>query len=111
MTDYQCYPLWDIGETGPDNIDPGLLPISEPLAEALLAWASDFDGILNWDYPPNSGFSTQQEEERFVAKGRELATRLQAELGSRGAVVYFNQTTGKTEAVPLMGSSSSESAT
>mgnify|MGYP003576611809 FL=1 len=81
MADYQCFPLWEAspGEVG--NIDPDALPISQNLKDRLAAWARAFDATLNMDYPPNSGFESDEVETEFKRAGCRLAEQLRVELG------------------------------
>lgn len=100
MADYGCFPLWDATPTGPRNLDPSELPISEDLAEELGRWAARYDRTLNRNDPPASGFPTSREHLGFVEEGRHLASRLAKELGSTYLVLYFNDLVGRAEAVP-----------
>lgn len=81
MADYQCFPLWEAspGEVG--NIDPESLPISQGLKARLHAWARAFDATLNMDYPPDSGFESDEAEAEFKREGYHLAEQLKRELG------------------------------
>lgn len=87
MADYHCHPLWEAspGEIG--NIDPGSLPISSELRRDLVAWAHTYDDTLKVNDPAASGFPTDFAEAEFKQRGRELAERLQAELGKSSKVV------------------------
>jgi hypothetical protein len=49
--------------------------------------ANAYDQTLDPDYPPDSKFESSEEESAFKAKGRDLASRLQKELGASYAVV------------------------
>jgi len=91
MCDYHCFPLWDMQEGCYQNIDPESLPLSDELKSALDRWAASFDGILNQDYPPDSGFATPQDEEAFEAEGLRLWQELQRELRGLSEVIYFSQ--------------------
>lgn len=86
MADYQCFPLWEAspGEVG--NIDPEGLPISQNLKDQLSAWARAFDATLNMDYPPDSGFESEEAEAEFKREGYRLAEQLRGELGPRFTV-------------------------
>ena len=94
MADYECWPLWN-GE----NLDPDSLPLSAYLREQLTAWAERYDETLLDEYPPDSGFSSESEAERFVDDGRELATLLALELGSEFTVTYFNELSRELETI------------
>lgn len=73
MADYHCFPLWEAspGEVG--NIDPAELPISPQAAK--------LDKTLNMDYPPDSGFVSEDEERQFKSEGILIADELRSELG------------------------------
>jgi hypothetical protein len=94
MADYECWPLWK-GE----NLDPDSLPISAYLREQLAAWAERYDETLLDEYPPDSGFSSESEAEKFVDDGRELAQMLALELGNEFAVTYFNELSQELETI------------
>jgi hypothetical protein len=82
MADYGCYPLWDASpETGPGNIDPLQVPLSEGLRRDLMSWAAAYDKTLNSEDPLNSGFKDPEEEKRFAVTASALGSRLQKELG------------------------------
>ncbi len=100
MTDYHCHPLWNVGSSGPYNIDPHTLPISADLIARLERWADQYDQTLNDDYPPDSGFATPEEHHAFVAEGRQLAYELQQQLGDGYDVFYFDYLTSKVHKVP-----------
>src|SRR5687767_2429248 len=87
MEDYHCWPIWEDGDVG--NVDPRTLPISAALQERLMAWACEYDAILNQEDPASSGFPSETAEAHFEAEGRTLATALQEELGETVAVRYW----------------------
>ena len=99
MADYNCFPLWDIGETGPMNLDPGELPLSEGLVGDLMEWARMYDQTLDRSDPLNSDFANDGDSTRFADEGRRLAQRLARELGSSWSIYYFDQETGVTSKV------------
>ncbi|WP_410674826.1 hypothetical protein [Amycolatopsis sp. cmx-4-68] len=69
--------LW--GEMGPADLDE--LPISAGLRASLDRLAEEYDGSLNWDYPPDPGPWREARCERFNAEVRAVLARLRAELG------------------------------
>ena len=99
MADYGCFPLWSVEPSGPGNLDPRLLPISDELAGALISWSKEYDQTLDQSDPQRSGFSTTQGHGRFVETGRALAAALGVELGTDWSVFYFDDLTGKTKPV------------
>lgn len=96
MADYFCWPLWDIGPTGPDNIDPSTLPLTRGLVEDLEAWAARWDAILNQDYPADSAFPSEADQQDFIMAGHELAVRVAQGLKDRYAVYYFSKADATT---------------
>jgi hypothetical protein len=94
MADYECWPLWK-GE----NLDPDSLPLSHYLREQLAAWAERYDETLLDEYPPESGFSSESEAEKFVEDGRELAQILARELGNEFTITYFNELSQELETI------------
>lgn len=78
MPDYECWPLWEEGE----NLDPATLPLSKTLQGRLLAWATVFDGSLDWDDPGHSPPMAPEVKAAFLEEGRRLAEDLAEELGA-----------------------------
>jgi len=75
---------------GHDNIevDPGDLRLSDGLRSDLAEWRAYFDATLS-SWPAAGGFDSERDAERFVAAGRQLAVRLQDELGASYYVEYM----------------------
>lgn len=69
------------------DINPCKLPISKELQLRLLKWASIYDQTLDFDYPPNSGFKTEELERDFKQEGERLVESLRVELGPEFSVV------------------------
>lgn len=66
--------------SGSVAVDPQKLPISTELRSDLAAWSAEHAWIMvGW--PRNGGFESEADAERFVEVGRQLVSRLQAELG------------------------------
>lgn len=99
MADYECFPLWDLGPSGPANIDPAALPISPELQAKLYEWSARYDQTLDRTDPLSSGFATSEGAAEFAEDGRTLALHLAKELGSSWSVVYFNNETGESQLV------------
>lgn len=97
MADYDCFPLWDLGDAGPANLDPEGLPIPADLLSDLQAWARRYDDTLDRADPMNSGFPSPEDHTEFAKTGSELALRLAKSLGSSWSVIYFNNATGAKE--------------
>lgn len=81
MADYQCHPLWNMSPGEYGDMNPDELPISQGLKARLHAWARAFDATLNMDYPPDSGFESDEAEAEFKRDGYHLAEQLRNELG------------------------------
>lgn len=81
MADYQCHPLWNLSPNQYGDINPDDLSISRDLKNRLHAWARAYDATLNMDYPPDSGFESDEEEAEFKREGYRLAEQLKKELG------------------------------
>ena len=89
MPDYQCFCLWEMGQNIYENTDPNKLPISQELKRDLSAWEKKYDDTLDEEYPPDSGFKSEQEEKQFKKDGENLQKRLQQELGDGFQVTLF----------------------
>lgn len=86
MTDYHCFPLWDMDE--PTNVDPAALPLSEELRTELDRWAEAYDALLNDDDPASSGFASDDARLAFDQVGLGLWVKLSSELGPAYRVWY-----------------------
>ncbi|BAQ79504.1 hypothetical protein PST29_1615 [Pseudomonas sp. St29] len=87
MPDYQSFPLWSLSPDSIGNVDPEKLPISQELKADLMSWALKYDDTLDEEYPPDSGFSSEEDEAEFNKEGEHLFERLKAEL--KGYVVVL----------------------
>lgn len=88
MADYHCHPLWDMSFGGYGDIDPCELPISKKLQIRLAKWAATYDETLDAEYPPNSGFKSDELEREFKLEGERLAASLMSELGPGISVLF-----------------------
>jgi hypothetical protein len=86
MADYQCYPIWNMSPGEYGDMAPCELPISKELQERLLKWAAIYDETLDVDYPPNSGFKSEELEREFKSEGERLVISLRGELGPEFSV-------------------------
>ena len=91
MTDYQCFPLWKIGDKTVENISPDELPISKNLKEKLFAWQKKYDETLNMDDPTASGFKTSAEKESFEEDGLIIWKLLLEEIGNFYNIKYYSR--------------------
>lgn len=97
MADYDCFPLWDLGDAGPANLDTADLPIPVDLLLDLRAWTRRYDDTLDRADLMNSGFPSPEDHAEFAKTGSKLALWLAKSLGSSWSVVYFNNATGAKE--------------
>jgi hypothetical protein len=101
MVDYGAYPFWLLDEVPAQNLSARELNASAGLTADLEAWANTYDETLDRDDPMSSGFATEQEHKEWVASGRELASRLQKELGEGFRIIYVDHITRRVEDVAL----------
>jgi hypothetical protein len=71
----------------PTSVDARSLPINPDLLIDIEQWAFDFDETYS-EVPEESGFASESEAEAFVARGRNLAERLQSDLGPGWHIEY-----------------------
>lgn len=95
MADYECYPLWEILDDGQENVDPKLLMLSKDLHESLDQWASEYDASLNTNDPLNSGFFSEEIENRFESEGMRLFEGLKEQLSADWIVTYYSRKESK----------------
>jgi hypothetical protein len=88
MADYQCYPIWNMSPGEYGDMAPCELPISKELQERLLKWAAIYDETLDVDYPPNSGFESEELESKFKLEGQRIVISLRDELGPEFLVSF-----------------------
>ena len=88
MPDYECFPVWCTNSDNSGSIEPNQLPISQELKRDLLTWAATYDNTLNREDPLNSGFRSQEDEQKFRENGIQLHQRLQKELGQEVKVTF-----------------------
>jgi len=70
----------DVDEMG--YIEPSDLHLSPHLLTQLEEWNAEFQQTFFEDYPPDSGFKSEDDRNRHNAHGADLATLLQRELGA-----------------------------
>jgi hypothetical protein len=62
--------------------EPSDLHASPHLLALLEEWHIEFQQTFSDDYPPDSGFNSEDDRNRHNMRGTELATLLQQELGA-----------------------------
>lgn len=65
------------------------LPISSELLTSLNSWSQDFERTFATSAAGTEGFESEEQAKQFVDRGRELARRIQNELGDRFHVEYY----------------------
>lgn len=93
MTDYDCFPLWDVNDGL--NIVPDSLPLPEEIKLRLERWAKYYDETLSRDDPLSSKFRSEEEELAFENEGKALWQILKEELGADYKVIYFSNLESK----------------
>ncbi|MBF2049792.1 MAG: hypothetical protein IGS54_20900 [Elainella sp. C42_A2020_010] len=97
--DWFGWPTWDLDSVG--DFDPAELPISQEALNRLRAWQLAFDANFNHDYPPDSGFSSEEAREEWYREGIKIWLQLQQELGSDHEVYYSFTHNGKGQLFKL----------
>lgn len=95
MADYECFPLWENYQNELENINPNSLNITKYLQDSLIKWATIYDATLNQDYPPDSGFTTEDEEAEFEQEGKRIFAELAFQLKDGFELSYFSQKESK----------------
>jgi hypothetical protein len=90
MAEYKCYPLWLLDPEVIGNINPTNLPLKQETMESLLAWALTYEGTINREYPPDSGFASEEDAQAFEREGLKLWYQLRKELAPEYKVFYFS---------------------
>lgn len=97
--EYGGWPLWETEDSDiATNVDPYSLPIPRSLADDLAAWSETHEATLDQDYPPDSGFPTEEAAEAWLRAGSDLATRLRLALQGQGYRVEYTDPSGAASA-------------
>jgi|GEM_PF-5261605 len=87
-------PIYMESENYQDYINVNSLDIGHRLKEDIEFWNNIFQIGYNADYPPESGFTSEQANEVFFEalniEGKYLCNRLQKELGTNYSVEYID---------------------
>jgi len=71
--EYECSPLWISPDNNIyENLAIEASPFDGLLKKRLTDWAEKFEGTLDQDYPPDSGFKTVPEEKDFERAGVDI---------------------------------------
>lgn len=88
--DFGSWPLWETEASDvATNVDPHSLPIPRDLADELEAWGEAYQATLNEDYPPESGFRSEEAATVWLREGSDLAVRLARALRGQGYRVEY----------------------
>jgi hypothetical protein len=90
LADYSTSALWDADPAGQGELEVSQLPITNTLRARLDAWTAEFDDLLDWGDPRNSGFRDDAHRDAFDVAGEQLARSLRAELGDGWLVDRFS---------------------
>ncbi len=66
------------------------LNISKDLAKKIQHWDDLYQDTLDHNYPPDSDFQTEEDKRKHQVLGKELAQKLQNELGPEFNVKYYS---------------------
>jgi hypothetical protein len=97
--DWFGWPTWDLKHGG--DFDPAELPVSREILNRLSAWQSAFNATFNYEYPPDSAFSSDEARAEWYQEGIEIWLQLQQELGSNYEVYYSFSYAGKAQLFKL----------
>ena len=93
--DYECYPLWIVGDDGLKNVDPqSVESVPATLAQRINKWGEIYDATYVPDDPAESGFDTAADKKAFDEAGEKLWQELRAALGDQHRVEYFSVVRG-----------------
>ena len=89
--EYQCSPLW-VSSDGEyyENLNLDASPFNKFLRSKISDWAINFEGTLNQDYPPESGFTTFEDVVIFEQNGVEIWKYIISHYASEYDQVFFN---------------------
>ena len=77
----------DVDEMG--YMEPSELRLSASLLAQLDEWHREFQRTFSDDYPPDSGFASEDDRRRHNVRGAELAALLQQELGASVRIEFI----------------------
>lgn len=77
----------DMNQMGYVELD--LLPLTRSLVADLKTWDREFQNTFREDYPPNSGFRSEEDVLEHNRRGVLLWERLQQEMGKNTSVEFI----------------------
>jgi hypothetical protein len=103
MSEYQLWPLrvskdGSQGNYAPSEVD-SIVTLSPELACDIESWDEKLQDTYVGDDPSQYGFTALQDQEQFIAQGRELARRIKQEAGSAIVVEYAGDGSIPTETI------------
>jgi len=78
---YGAPPIFNPDVNAMGYMEPSDLRLSPNLLARLEEWNKEFQQTFSDDYPPDSGFISEDDRSRHNMRGAELATLIQRELG------------------------------
>lgn len=90
--EYGAEMFWEYDSNGNfvDNNSPSNYDLSLDLQNELFELNVLYQRTLNQDYPPDSGFEDESEEQEFESRMKEALTQLRLELGDRYNLEFSN---------------------
>lgn len=89
MRDYQCHPLWEVGDVG--NVDPADLPLKKATLQRLQLWSEVYNRSIDSKDPET--FLESQDSEQATREdeieGVKIWILLREELHPQFLVSYF----------------------
>jgi hypothetical protein len=97
MPEFDMSPLWlkESANRPYENVSINSLDISNSLIARIIEWDSKYQQTFNEDYPPDSGFTSTQEEEKFEECGMTIWQDLKSELSNKTIVIYYSPVRNK----------------
>jgi|SRR5471030_2132278 hypothetical protein len=86
---YGAPPIFNPGVDEMGYMEPSELHLSSHLLARLEEWNGEFQQTFSNDYPPDSGFTSEDDRNRHNARGADLATLLQQELGESVRIEFI----------------------
>lgn len=88
MSEYHCYPLWEVMSDGLKNFEAYNLEIPKDLARRIEEWGDAFESTYQSDDPASSGFRTEEGKEEFIRQGLTLLQELRVSLNEEFELEY-----------------------
>lgn len=86
---YGAPPIFNLDVDEMGYMEPSDLHLSSHLLARLEEWNKEFQQTFSDDYPPDSGFTSEDDRNRHNTCGAEIATLLQQELGTSVRIEFI----------------------